>query len=111
MDEQQPVLTEALYAWNEKLEHGIPLSKELLFSLFGSDLAGQFPEERVLIQSFPDGSLKEIYISPWVNEDNAFQIIFAYKYITVDVKDNTVTDYFTFGDEDELLYHLNYVGV
>lgn len=100
MFDYTPVLTRVLREWNEKLGNGVPLPQELWHDMFGikvKEVMEDIPIGRYLTED--KKHLFVIFAGAWVNPDNPFEVVFAYK--VKEAMEEFV--YFKIGEEEQLL--------
>ncbi|UOE58198.1 hypothetical protein [Cytobacillus oceanisediminis] len=111
IDEMTPILTRYLKEWNEKMIHGIPIGKSFWYDLFGRNIKLLMEPKTFFEGSVPDGILR-IFIAPYINEDNPFQVLFVYRVETIisTTREHSV-EYFSIGEEHLLLEYCEERGI
>lgn len=103
MKEQTPLLHDMLKRWNDRLGHGLSIAPPLLYDLFGRDLEASF-EKTFIFDKEQGEQYICLYIAPWVDKDNPFQVLFGYHIsIYPDAQDLII---FSLGEETHLLNFL-----
>ncbi|MEK1828877.1 hypothetical protein AAAC51_06950 [Priestia megaterium] len=101
-------LTSLHTLWNERLSAGVPLDKELWYDLFGSGIYQDVQDVSICTHR-QDELLIDVQCGVWVNEENPFQVLFVYKVHIQSLKASNV-EYFTLGNEDELISYCREKG-